>query len=355
MSERSKISVAVITYNQESTIRQTLDSILMQKGDFDLEVVIGEDCSTDTTLAICKEYAKQYPDKVVLLSGPKNIGITANYFRTLKACTGDYIADFAGDDFYCDDYALEKQVRYLLSHPEIGVLAPNGYRYYVKRNEKILGENERVNTIDAKEFFFSHNYRGGVIIQGSGMMFRRKLRQYIDFDEIIRRKLPVEDYPIQAIWSQYTKFWRLDDPIVVYRVYKESSTFVPFEHPKYLSYYKGLADTRRYLNELFPADACFSEEELQEYEFYKKFLLYLHNLEYNKAKELVRQTSSLPFLPGEEHSSIEGPVDVHRTTQGRLPAKVQQAKRFTKTWLHFIAAHLIKEYRYQRELKRNNI
>ena len=341
MRERTKISVAVITYNQETTIRQTLDSILMQRGDFDLELVIGEDCSKDNTLAICQEYAKQYPDKIVLLSGPKNLGITANYFRALKACSGDYIADFAGDDYYCDDHALEKQMWYLQSHPDVGVLAPNGYRYYVKRDEKILGENELVNMIDAKEFFFSHNYRGGVIIQGSGMMFRRELLQCVDFDEIVRRKLPIEDYPIQAIWSQHTKFWRLDDPIVVYRVYKESSTFVPFEHPKYLSYHKGLAETRRYLNELFPADACFSEEELQEYEFYKEFLLYLHQLDYKKAKELVRRASSIPFFQ-------EG-------GGGRLPAKLQQAKRFTKTWLHFLAAHFIKEFKYQQELRQNNI
>ena len=325
-----KVSVGVITYNQQDTIRQTLDSILMQKGDFDLELVIGEDCSTDNTLAICQEYAKQYSDKVVLLSGPHNLGITANYFRTLQACSGEYIADIAGDDYYCDDYALEKQMCYLQSHSDVGVLGANGYRYYVKRNEKILGENEQVNTMDAKVFFFSHNYKGGVIISGGGVMFRRKLLQYIDFDEIIRRKLPVEDYPIQAIWAQHTKFWRLDDPIVVYRVYKESSTFVPFEHPKYLSYHKGLAETRRYLNELFPADACFSEKELQEYEFYKEFLLYLHQCNYRKAKQLIADAPAIADTP-----------------------KVQQAKRFTKTWLHFIVAHIIKEYKYKRELKRN--
>ena len=58
MKQKFKISVGVITYNQEATIRQTLDSILEQEGDFDLEVVIGEDCSTDNTLAICQEYVR---------------------------------------------------------------------------------------------------------------------------------------------------------------------------------------------------------------------------------------------------------------------------------------------------------
>lgn len=329
MKKKTKISVVVITYNQQETIGQTLDSILMQNGDFDLELVIGEDCSPDGTYTICADYAQRYPKQIKLLSGPKNLGITANYFRTLQACTGEFIGDIAGDDYYCDDHALEKQMQYLQAHPEVGVLGANGYRYYVKRNEKVLGENEQVNKMDAKEFFFSPSYRGGVIVSGGGMMFRRSLLQYIDYDEIISRKLPVEDYPMQAIWSQHTKFWRLDDPIVVYRVYKESSTFVPFEHPKYLSYYKGLADTRRYLNELFPEDICFSEEWLQEYEFYKEFLLYLHKRDYKKSKQLIADASS------------------------RIPhsAKVKQAKHFTKTWLHFMGAFIIKEIKYKQELK----
>lgn len=331
MKKKIKISVAVITYNQQNTIRQTLDSILAQKGDFGLEIVIGEDCSTDNTLVICQNYAQRYPKQIKLLSGPKNIGITANYFRTLQACTGEYIGDIAGDDYYCDDHALAKQLQYLQSHPEVGVLGANGYRLYVQRGEMVLGENEMVNKIDAKEFFFSSSYSGGVIISGGGVMFRKPLLQYIDYDEIIRRKLPVEDYPIQAIWSQHTKFWRLDDPIVVYRVYKESATFIPMDHPKYLGYYKGLAETRRYLNELFPEDACFSEEWLQEYEFYKEFLLYLHRLEYNKAKLLIADASTI--IPSS--------------------AKLKQAKRFTKTWLHFLIAYVIKELKYRQEIKRN--
>lgn len=326
-----KISVVVITYNQQETIGQTLDSILAQKGDFDLELVIGEDCSSDDTLAICQDYAQRYPQQIKLFSGPKNLGITANYFRTLQACTGKYIADIAGDDYYIDDHALEKQMHYLQSHPEVGVLGANGYRFYVKRNEKVLGENALVNTMDAKEFYFTPSYPGGVIIQGGGVMFRRELLKYIDFDEIIRRKLPVEDYPMQAIWSQHTKFWRLDDPIVVYRVYKESATFIPMDHPKYLSYYKGLAETRRYLNELFPNDICFNEEWIQEYAFYKEFLLNLHQLNYKKAKQLIEEVST------------------------KIPnsAKLRQARRFTKTWLHFIGAYIVKEYKYKQELKHN--
>ena len=152
---------------------------------------------------------------------------------------------------------------------------------------------------------------------------------------------------MQAVMAQHCKWGHINDLCVVYRVYKESATFISFDHPKYLQYHKGLANIRRYLNELFPDDACFSEAWLQEYEFYKEFLLYLHRMEYKKAKELVRKASSLPSLQGEELCSIEGSVNVHRTTNG---GRLKQAKRFTKTWLHFMAAHLIKEYQYRKDL-----
>lgn len=328
--KRPLISVGIITYNQERTIRQTLDSILMQKGDFDMELVIGEDCSKDYTWDICNEYATQYPNIVRLLPNTHNLGITANYFRVLQACTGEFIADIAGDDYYCDDHAFEKQMNYMQQHPEVGLMAPNGYSYYVRRNKKVLGRNELVVKISAKDFFFNKNYSGGVIVQGGGVMFRTSLLQYIDYDEIIRRRLPVEDYPIQAIWSQHTKFAWLPDPLVVYRVYSSSSTYVPVTHPKYLSYHKGLMDTRRYLNELFPADACFSEEWMQDYEFYKEYLLYLHKWQYKKAKELLARAAQTKAV-GQPH--------------------YLQAKRMTTSWPKFVAFSVYKELSYIKDIK----
>ena len=55
------VSVAVITYNQEKHLPKTLDSILMQECNFDYNIIIGEDCSTDSTMSICEQYEKQYP------------------------------------------------------------------------------------------------------------------------------------------------------------------------------------------------------------------------------------------------------------------------------------------------------
>ena len=329
MKQRTKISVGVITYKQETTIRQTLDSILTQKGDFDLELVIGEDCSPDGTYTICADYAERYPNVVKLLPNTKNLGIMANFARVMMACTGDYVGICAGDDYWCDELKLQKQLEYFKAHKDVGVVSTSGYRQYVLRDEMVPGVAplQPIEDGDIRKFYFSRDYKGGVYAMPLTLLIKRELLKYVDFDEYIRRGFPVEDFPMQAILAQHAKWGHVNDLCVVYRVYKESATFISFDHPKYLQYHKGLADIRRYLNELFPDDICITEDQLQEEVFYREFLLYLHTLDYGKAKNLIAAATIADSV------------------------KVKQAKRFTKTWLHFIAAHYIKEHNYRKNLK----
>ena len=330
--DKIKISVGVITYNQEITIRQTLDSILVQKGDFDLELVIGEDCSTDNTRAICEEYTVHHtPYTIRLLPSQNNLGIMANFARVMQACTGDYVGICAGDDYWCDEQKLQKQLDYFNAHPDVGVVSTSGYKLLVKSNTLVPNAIAPIHPIengDIKKFYFSKDYPGGVYAMPLSLLIKREMLKYVDFDEFVKRGFPVEDYPMQAILAQHCKWGHVTDICVVYRVYKESATFISFDHPKYLSYYKGLANIRRYLNELFPNDICFDEEWLQEYEFYKEFLLYLHQYKYKETKRLIADVSA--NIPNS--------------------AKLKQAKRFSKTWLHFIVAHYIKEHKYHKNI-----
>ena len=285
-----KISVAIITYNQQDTIAQTLDSILCQQGDFGLEIVVGEDCSTDNTPAICREYVKRYSDKIVLLQERNNLGIMRNFANVINHCTGDLIGICAGDDYWCDEHKLQKQMNYLSAHPECGVCTTNGYRYLVRRDEMIPGiaPLNPIEDGDVSKFYFSEQYLGGVYAMPLSMVFKRELLQYIDFDEFIKRRFPVEDYPMQAIMAMHTKWGHIDDLTVVYRVYTESATFISYDHPRYLSYHKGLMNIRRYLAKKFNLKLPnYSEEFATEYDFYSEYLLYLHQGNHRKAKELV--------------------------------------------------------------------
>ena len=106
-----KISILVVTYNQEKYIQQCLDSILMQQIDFEYEVIIGDDCSTDNTAAICDLYAEKYSNFHVY-HHPKNLGHVGNWEFCLNQCHGEYIAILEGDDFWIDNRKLQKQVDY---------------------------------------------------------------------------------------------------------------------------------------------------------------------------------------------------------------------------------------------------
>jgi glycosyltransferase involved in cell wall biosynthesis len=90
------VSLTIITYNQASLIRATLDSAVSH--DYErLEVVVADDGSTDGTVDILREYERRHPGRVRVVTGP-NLGITGNSNRALWACQGELIAFLGGDD-----------------------------------------------------------------------------------------------------------------------------------------------------------------------------------------------------------------------------------------------------------------
>jgi len=143
------VSIFLLTYNQEQFIAQTINSILMQKANFNFQIVIGEDCSTDGTRSICKTFAEKYSNKIKLLPAlEKNIGLIANYMRTIKACEGKYIAICDGDDYWIDENKLQKQVSFLEDNPNYSIvysklkkLFPDGtFKESIQRKLKQAGD-----------------------------------------------------------------------------------------------------------------------------------------------------------------------------------------------------------------------
>ena len=107
------LSVCMTTYNHERYIAQAIESVLGQRTTFAVEVVVGEDCSTDSTLRICREYESRYPDRVRVITSESNVGMHENYRRTIEACRGRYIAMLDGDDWFSDMDKLQIQVEEL--------------------------------------------------------------------------------------------------------------------------------------------------------------------------------------------------------------------------------------------------
>lgn len=121
------VSIIVITYNQKEYLRECLDSIINQVVDFPIEIIIGDDCSIDGTTNICCEYQKKYPKFVKLILNEKNIGLVRNYLSVLSHCNGRYIAQIAGDDYWCDMNKLSIQKSYLDMNANVGLVYTDTY------------------------------------------------------------------------------------------------------------------------------------------------------------------------------------------------------------------------------------
>lgn len=117
-TRRPTVSVCCITYNHEQFLVQTIESVLMQQTDFEVEMVIGEDCSTDSTRRIAQAYEKQYPGRIRVLTPNTNLGIMPNLMATMAACQGEYIAFLEGDDYWTDANKLQIQVEALRANPD---------------------------------------------------------------------------------------------------------------------------------------------------------------------------------------------------------------------------------------------
>jgi glycosyltransferase involved in cell wall biosynthesis len=137
-----KVSVHMLAYNHERYIAQALDSALAQKTNFDFEIVVGEDCSPDSTRRIVEDYASRYPNRVRLVLHESNVGMHRNLVDTLKACSGQYVAFMEGDDFWTSEDKLQRQVDFLdhnpdfvtCSHP-VRVINSNGQQLYITKSD----------------------------------------------------------------------------------------------------------------------------------------------------------------------------------------------------------------------------
>ncbi len=131
------VSVNMTTYNHEPYIRQAIEGVMMQKTDFEFELVIGEDCSQDKTREICFEYQKKYPDKIRVLWWHGNVlKLGGNSRRVRARSRGEFVALCEGDDYWIDPLKLQKQVDVMRAHPNVGLVYTNGYFFFQSSGER---------------------------------------------------------------------------------------------------------------------------------------------------------------------------------------------------------------------------
>ena len=210
---RVTASVAVITYNQEAYLVETLDSILAQECTFDFEIVIGEDCSTDGTRQICRDYQQKYPQVIRLLLQDKNQGLVENYYQTFGLCRGDYIAQCAGDDYWCDRQKLQKQVDFLEQNRDYALVC-GGIRIHAPEK----GADQDVLPQDWSSRAFDMLINRENIPPAPTICFRRSMFEKAALADIRAQHFMLEDLPLLLALLQQGKFYAIPEILAVYRV-----------------------------------------------------------------------------------------------------------------------------------------
>lgn len=208
--EKPLVCVDLIAYNQEAYIEKAIEGVMMQETNFKFVLVVGEDCSSDSTRNIIKKYQQKHPDKIILKLPEQNLGMLYNETTNIALCKGKYIAWCEGDDYWTDPLKLQKQVDFLESHPdyvlcfhEVSVLQPDG---------KLVPDY--ITNVPQSHETIEDLARHGNYIHTPSVVYRNIISTYpFEYYESA-----VADFFTYMMLAQHGKIKKLNEKMAVYRV-----------------------------------------------------------------------------------------------------------------------------------------
>lgn len=223
--QKPLVSINVQTYNHEKYISKCLDGILMQQTNFDFEILVGEDKSSDKTREVCLEYAKKHPEKIRLFlhSRENNISVygkpTAlfNSRNNVVNARGKYIAVCEGDDFWIDPLKLQKQVDFLEANPDYGLVHSDIYMIDSKNELIEYTDYYRKMTLERKDGYvfwdlLNLNFINTLTVCVRKDIYKAYLERHMD-------DLFAYDYNMWLYFSVVSKIKFLDEKMAKYRVH----------------------------------------------------------------------------------------------------------------------------------------
>ncbi len=231
------VSVVIFTFNDKDFIRESIDSVIAQKTNFSYEVIIGDDCSTDGTTDIIREYQCLYPDKIRLLIADRNlwnplpgiVGLTP--LAALKTPRGKYIALHHGDDYWTDPLKLQKQVDFLEANPDYSLVFCNVKVIYQNKTHKThLGYSDQAKPAEdgylqiikhPKQTTSLNDLVYGNYIHTPGVLFRNWI--LVDGIPKYMVKVSIGDWPLHLYSAKQGNLFYMDEVLAAYRVHDKGS------------------------------------------------------------------------------------------------------------------------------------
>jgi len=228
------VSVCMVTYNHAPYIAQAIEGVLQQETSFPIELIIGEDCSTDRTREIVLNFQRKYPNIIRVITSLKNVGANKNVERTRIACRGKYIAFCDGDDYWHDPYKLRKQVDYLEDHPKCGLVYSSYDVHHCKSNKTIKDfiryrKWEIIKNPKLTDYFIKLKNKGGsrVGILTCTVMVRRNIyEQIIESDPYLHKSgnFLMGDIQMWAELINIAEVHYIPESMATYNILEESGT-----------------------------------------------------------------------------------------------------------------------------------
>jgi glycosyltransferase involved in cell wall biosynthesis len=206
-----KLSVMLITYNQDQFIGKALESVLAQRVNFDYEIVIGEDCSTDGTRAVIMDFHRRYPGRIVPLLRDQNMGAMRNLEATLSSCQGQYVALIEGDDYWTCDDKLQRQVDFLETHHDSALCC---HRVQVL-DEMGTGRKGVFPFAIAGSYAIEDLLKENFVMTCTAVMRRSLVGPLPDWFS----EMKLGDWPLFALVARHGKIELMDEVMAAYRVH----------------------------------------------------------------------------------------------------------------------------------------
>ena len=217
-----KVSVIMPVFNSQKYISQAVESFLAQTWPYK-ELIIVDDASTDSSMKELKKYSK-YFDNIVLLTNDQNRGVSYSRNRGIQVASGNYIALLDSDD-WMDPTRLEKQVQFLVSHPDVSVVFSDTYLV-----DEVNSNIQRTETDFVSESLFLPMMlcRNVISPTPATCMYKRECFQSEKYDESLHH---AEDYDLNLRLAFNFKFGYLKEPLYYYRRHSKN---VSNNHGKHL-------------------------------------------------------------------------------------------------------------------------
>ncbi len=252
---RPKVTVVILAYNHERYLEKAIKSVLMQKTDFEYDILIGNDCSKDNTEKIILDFQKHSSKRIVMIKPHHNMGATKMLYTLLKKAKGEYIAQLEGDDFWNSEYKLQKQIDFLENHPEYSGVSSRCM--VVDENDAPIEmkNKDEINTFwnfDEEIYTFDDFQKGCYPGHFNSMVYRNFYDYYKEIPRLIYKvNNIIADRTIAMLISLSGNMYRFNERLSSYRFVENKDNYQSQTRKKNIrdQEYKYICELEKYAKE----------------------------------------------------------------------------------------------------------